>query len=206
MSVTEHYEEVADTYDQELNKYCQDRFLKKIQQHAKGKILDVGCATGFLQKHFSNIIGIDLTHKLLKQNKNPSICANAEKMPFKNESFDVVYSINLLEHAKKPDHVVAECARVSKKGGKIILVTPNKGMELVLDLAEKLKLKIPEGEHRFLSHKEMEKMCKESGLSIVNNKKIILMPFHIPLISSLLEKVEPIFQPFCFFHCFVCEK
>jgi len=48
-----------------------------------------------------------------------------EALPFADESFDVVYSANVLEHTENPEHVLAESLRVLRKGGLLHMEMPN---------------------------------------------------------------------------------
>jgi ubiquinone/menaquinone biosynthesis C-methylase UbiE len=43
--------------------------------------------------------------------------ARGESLPFADESFDVVYSANVLEHTENPEKVLEEAIRVLKPGG-----------------------------------------------------------------------------------------
>lgn len=47
-------------------------------------------------------------------------------IPYEDETFDIVYSDNVLEHVEKPEVVFGEISRVLKPGGKFISKTPNK--------------------------------------------------------------------------------
>src|ERR1700721_3795755 len=48
-----------------------------------------------------------------------------ESLPFADESFDVVYSANVLEHTANPEHVLEESLRVLRKGGLLHMEMPN---------------------------------------------------------------------------------
>ena len=48
-----------------------------------------------------------------------------EPLPFDDASFDVVVAAELLEHLRRPDHLVAEIARVLRPGGTIAGSVPN---------------------------------------------------------------------------------
>jgi ubiquinone/menaquinone biosynthesis C-methylase UbiE len=48
-----------------------------------------------------------------------------ESLPFSDESFDVVYSANVLEHTENPEHVLRESLRVLRKGGVLHMEMPN---------------------------------------------------------------------------------
>ena len=52
---------------------------------------------------------------------------SGESLSFRDESFDIVYLNNVIEHVKEVDKVLKESIRVTKSGGYIICVTPNYG-------------------------------------------------------------------------------
>jgi SAM-dependent methyltransferase len=51
--------------------------------------------------------------------------ASGEALPFDDESFDVVYSANVLEHTDEPERVVGESLRVLRRGGIFHMEMPN---------------------------------------------------------------------------------
>lgn len=48
-----------------------------------------------------------------------------EPLPFADESFDLVWSSEVIEHLKDPTFSLSELRRVTKRGGELILTTPN---------------------------------------------------------------------------------
>jgi SAM-dependent methyltransferase len=54
---------------------------------------------------------------------NTDIAADAHCLPFLNDSFSSVISLNAFEHYRKPDAVVSEIMRVLKPGGKVYILT-----------------------------------------------------------------------------------
>jgi ubiquinone/menaquinone biosynthesis C-methylase UbiE len=102
------------------------------------KVLDVGCNTGIitipLAKQGIEIIGIDnsrsdirLAKKNLKKeglSERIAMYANARKLPFKNNSFDIVLLSDLLEHTSDPKKASQEAIRVTKPGGLIYVTVP----------------------------------------------------------------------------------
>jgi len=64
--------------------------------------------------------GYGLSQDIIKQ-------APGEKIPFEDNTFDVVYSTMVLEHVKDPKKVIRESVRVLKKGGYLQFVIPNYG-------------------------------------------------------------------------------
>lgn len=70
----------------------------------------------------------NISRQVLSQyNINQEVIKNSpgEKLPFDDESFDIVYSSNVLEHVNSPEQVFSEAFRVLKKGGFLQFVIPN---------------------------------------------------------------------------------
>jgi len=99
-------------------------------------ILDCGCGTGYYIKEIASITknnirftGIDLSEvalreaqKRLNNLKNLSFLVTAaEDLPFKNECFDVVLCIALLEHVIDPRKSLLEMLRILKNDGYFVL-------------------------------------------------------------------------------------
>ena len=103
------------------------------------KILEVGCGQGFVSYCLSRdnrnkVIGIDISKEDLEiaQKRYPQVdfrYTNAEHLPFNDETFDQIYSFDVLEHVHNLHKVLEEIVRVLKKDGKIILNVPAKRSE-----------------------------------------------------------------------------
>lgn len=95
------------------------------------KILELGCGSGERTKLFydcSEVIGIDIKNKIScsRKQKFKFLKTDATKLPFKAESFDAVVSFDVVEHIWNDKEFVSEAYRVCKKGGYVILGTPNR--------------------------------------------------------------------------------
>ena len=94
----------------------------------KSSILDVGCAKGFMLYDFMRLIpgikihGIDVSQYAIEnvkqEIKNHCTVANATSLPFEDNSFDVVISINTIHNLDIEDcaKAIKEIERVSRKG------------------------------------------------------------------------------------------
>ena len=111
------------------------KLLLKIAQE-KSNILDLGCGEGtrlgLIERNGKSLTGIDTSSSALKKAKAKLpevkfIPGNIEKLPFDNESFDLVYSAFVFEHLDEPEQVLKEAVRVFKKGGNLLIVAPNYG-------------------------------------------------------------------------------
>jgi len=97
------------------------------------EVLDAGCGNGNYvideyRKRIKKAVGIDVSKQSVKKNicLDEILIGNLEKMPFKNNSFDAVLSLWVIEHLKNPAKVFSEVFRVLKPGGAFLFVTPYK--------------------------------------------------------------------------------
>jgi len=100
------------------------------------KILDVGCGIGGPARMIAfetgcKVTGIDLTEDFIRTAKLLSelvnldeltefICADATKLPFNDESFDIVWTQHAQMNIKEKEKLYSEIFRVLKKGGKFV--------------------------------------------------------------------------------------
>lgn len=99
-------------------------------------ILEVGCANGRLYKQLKHYgfngkyTGIEVAEYIIQQNQKyyPDAiweCANAYKIPFLDHSFDICFSLYVLEHLVYPEKGLREMLRVLKPGGRLVLIFPD---------------------------------------------------------------------------------
>lgn len=80
--------------------------------------------SGYPYHFLKNYVPLDISLSSMvaysEQYDRPSIAADAQSLPFKNESVDVVFSHDFLEHPLNPEKVVEEIDRILKVGGVVI--------------------------------------------------------------------------------------
>ncbi len=116
------------------------KVLKKyVNKEFVNKVLDIGCGEGTRLSYLINEsngikkgFGIDIskTAILLAKKNYPYlefIKSDIEKIPFKNNSFDFIYSAYVLEHVSNPEKLISESRRLLKKNATLILIAPNYG-------------------------------------------------------------------------------
>lgn len=169
-------------------------------------ILDIGCATGLLALRISGrnenveITAVDNNDNLLQvAEENAALAANVnafgmvefkyaelEKLPFLDDSFDVVYSCSALHKWDNPEKVLKEIQRVCKKDGKVYLYDiardADEGMiSFVLQY-------IDAGQKDFIRElkasytvKEVEQLLKNAGLG---NWKVIADDVNLSVVKE----------------------
>lgn len=94
------------------------------------EMLELGCGTGhwseFFAKQGFSVLGVDISEAMLKIARSKNINAefkivDSENLPFKDESYQVISSITMLEFVEDQDKVIQEVYRVLKKDGWFIL-------------------------------------------------------------------------------------
>ena len=94
----------------------------------------------------------------------------SEALPYRDESFDVVTMLAVLEHLSYPRAIVAEICRVLKPGGRLLLTVPSKAAKPVLEfLAYRLGL-VSEAEIRdhkcYYTKRSLSELISPIGLEI----------------------------------------
>lgn len=137
------YEHLGQVYPEEKYVHssgwgrARKRFVSVLlHRYAKdGLWLDVGCGAGIFLRMFPNIgakksIGIDISHPVLMRAKLNraeinAICADAEAIPLKNSSINLILSSENIEHLEHPHRFFSEASRILSRYGVIILTCPN---------------------------------------------------------------------------------
>lgn len=108
-------------------------------------ILDCGCGDGLYLKTIRElgdykIFGFDLNGdslRLTQKNVNdkpvPLVQGNGSALPYNNNSFDKIFSTEVLEHIPNDLEALNEIYRVLKPGGKFIITVPNHNYPLLWD-------------------------------------------------------------------------
>ena len=187
-------------YNQEKDKlqvYIHKKRYQLVEKYLKlGTVLDIGCGLGWGANYLSipsnEVIGIDIDGDAVKLAKSsfgiPSFLqADSVKLPFKDQCFDTVSAIEVIEHLDHQSSFMKEVIRVLKPYGILILSTPN-NMNLLARIAKLFRLSIQENPYhiRGFDHKSLIAFLNSYDLEIINISGIYL-PF-IPLGGKRLQR------------------
>ncbi len=92
-------------------------------------VLDVGCGPGAFTFHLgrraARVVGCDASPRMLRRAAGMEVIqADATRLPFEDNSFDVTFEANLLHHLDRPANAVREMARVARTA--LVLIEPNR--------------------------------------------------------------------------------
>lgn len=163
--------------------YSMKKFFKKLNAKPL-KILDVGCASGYLTSQIatffpsSDIFGVDSYQEAIKfgTKSYPNIrfkYADAHRLPFNDKVFDLITCIETLEHLENPKGAISEMYRCLKKGGRVLIGqdTDNLLFKMIWMVWTKRRGKVWHNSHLHpYGPERLEKLIKECGFKIIKRK------------------------------------
>jgi SAM-dependent methyltransferase len=96
--------------------------------------LDIGCGDGgalgaFVQARGASYSGVDVATGAVERARaaglNARVIEDASRLPFDEETFDVAFLQEVLEHLFEPQTAVQEAIRVLRPGGRLVCTVPN---------------------------------------------------------------------------------
>jgi len=196
------FNDFAGLYSEVSNQYTIKRRYQRAAFFSKGRLLDVGGASGlllpFLKSNTQPIV-IDISYNMCleaKKNHNAEvICADAEALPFRERSFDTIVSLEVIYYLNNPSTFIVEIERILKPNGICILSFYNSKLDFLVTIRSflrKLKFKkmfINDGDPSFTKLEDLYKYIDRTSLEISRIEKIIFIPFKgFDGINRILEK------------------
>ena len=159
-----------------------ERMIKILERYKYKKALDAGCGSGFFSKYFASkgdVIALDYSKTALRMTKKLNkkikvVRGDVFHIPFKDDTFDLIFSDGLLEHYRNPSDILREFKRILKPEGIIATFVPNKFSYWCF--VKPLFLKKIE-EYRF-TLKELIKFHEDVELDIIESGGFSVFPFH----------------------------
>ena len=95
------------------------------------KILDIGCGTGLTMNFlapYGEVTGLDVSEDALEfcrqRGLNNVTLGSADELPFDDNTFDLVFALDVLEHVENDYKAVQEIERVCKPNGLVLATVP----------------------------------------------------------------------------------
>ncbi len=197
-------------------KIIDDLLKKHFANKSNIKILDIGCGTGALMKQiepYGSVTGIDVSSQAVAFCKSRGISnvrlGDATSISEKDNTFDLVVALDVLEHVQDDRKVLSEMLRVLKPGGKLIVFVP--AYMILWGVTDMLS------EHyRRYTRSELKNKASDAGIAIIKASyfnTFLFMPiaffrvtvrlFHIPVKSE--NKIGSMFMHKFFYSIFYTE-
>jgi len=184
----------ADTYDSRYFTFyirsMQRKIVSLLNFNKNQRLLDVGCGTGRALQLASDLVdgqgefyGIDLSSKMLEVAKSSSsdknmhfYKANAEKLPFEDDFFDLIMCCNSFHHYANPNVVLSEMYRVLNSNGRVYILDITTDT-LFMKIIDKLWRNIEPSHVKQYSTKEYEVLFQKAGLKYIKSTPVVVGGF-----------------------------
>jgi dolichol-phosphate mannosyltransferase len=133
-----------DAADYDARAYDSPIWLQRYWQRARHRIvldlvrgceqvLDVGCGSSRIVLDLPRAVGLDIRQNKLRWlswRRSRLVRASCERLPFADGAFDGLIHSQVIEHLPDDPAILAECRRVLRPGGILVLGTPDYGRVL----------------------------------------------------------------------------
>lgn len=134
------YYRSADKYAERLDAHQESAYSEYtdfVMRFVKppGRVLDLGCGTGIstmlISRQGYRAVGVDISGFCIgraskrKDRNMECVCANILALPFADNSFDAAGIFLVIEHIPDIPRLLGEMIRVTRKGGRILILSPN---------------------------------------------------------------------------------
>ena len=174
------------------------RKLLQVAWHRLGRapdaVLDVGCGVGLLDRHLLDYVGrlhgVDASEAMIERARRevPAAeyaVADAEALPYGDETFDVAFAVCVLHHVEGRDgraRLLREMARVTKRGGVAIVFEHNPLNPLTRKVVRSCAF--DEGVE-LLGRREAAALVEDAGLEPTDAEYILFFPWRTRLVDAL---------------------
>lgn len=185
-AVRQRFAETAETVADETARrraQLEERVRRFVDPEGGERALDAGCGAGALAlalaPHVGEVVGVDVVPELLEQARSlaadhPNVSfveGDISALPFGRAEFHLAGTMRTLHHVRRPELVVAELARVTRLGGRILVVdqiAPTDPLIAIeLDRFERAR---DETHTRLLPDADMRHLFEANGLVLIRSE------------------------------------
>jgi SAM-dependent methyltransferase len=136
-----------------------------------------------------------------------AVVADVRALPFREGSFDAIYSMGTIEHFAETEDAVAEITRVLRPGGRAIIGVPNRLDPFLRPILVRFLITFglyAYGEEKSYSRRALRSMLERAGLQVVAETGILFIPGWLRMLDLACEcwcrplglLVRPLVRPF----------
>ncbi len=169
MNIIKFYDEFAESYDKRhsspATRIVRKKELAMIKRFSGGRVLDIGCGTGYHMQFVKNAVGIDPSREMLKIARRKGIKnlkpGRAENLPFRSNSFDTVLCFFAVLNMCSCKKAVREMERVLKEKGKALISVSS------INGSRKFRIHKREIELYLFSKKALVELFRRNGFRLI---------------------------------------
>lgn len=176
-------------------------------------LLEIGSGSGYLLKllRCHSKVGIELSKdqiEVAKQNcPQASYCCGDAKDVKMESKFDLVLISDTLNHCNDAQAILESAGEFATPEARLVLTTYNTLWRPLLTLCAKCGLSSPYSELNWLSRSDVRNLAELAGWAMIKEESRILLPFHVPVLSGLLNRWIAPFVPFlCLVNIMIARK
>jgi ubiquinone/menaquinone biosynthesis C-methylase UbiE len=161
----------------------EQQVLAFVQPKGDERALDSGTGAGALAlalaPHVAEVVGVDVEPELLARAREraPENAtfedADATKLPFSDASFDLAGTLRTLHHVRRPELAVAELVRVTRHGGRVLVIDQLAPLDPLEALAVDRFERARDPDHqRLLSDQDLRHLFEANGLVLERERRV----------------------------------
>lgn len=199
---------IAKNYEKISNQYTIKRRNESLVNETSGLILEVGSATGIVTESIdSTIICTDISFEMCKQAKVKRsfvICCDAEKLPFREKTFNGIISAEMIYYLENPINFISYSYKILKNNGELLISMANKDMAILDKIRSWLRHRgmnrtyFDDGLKEFMKLEQLKIILENYNFKIKSVEKKVIFPFRaFDKLNRLLESTP--LNYFCIF-------
>lgn len=227
--VEAHWDKVAHRYIAENNRVKaahNQRFKEGIRHlglHRGLRILNISSRDGEADDYIrqaepeTEIVNAEISSGLiaeasrLRPHINQIKINSYSALPFSDNSFDRILTLETLEHVSDPDGFLTELYRVGKSGARMVLSCPPASSEWTYRIYTSLFGGHGEGPHRFPHPEEVKYLLSNTGWKLLQHYGSVLVPVGPRILQKFGEKILNRFRGSCIENLgirqfYICER
>ena len=149
----------------------------------------------------ASAFGVDISEPTVRQARAAfsdaalrAAVADVRRLPFRDESFDAVYSMGTIEHFPESETALREMHRVLRPGGRAVVGVPNRWDPFLRPalsaLLQRLRL-YGYGYERSFSRRALRRMLQSAGFEVVAETAILFVPGWLRMADLALHSYAP---------------
>ncbi|GAA4459652.1 bifunctional class I SAM-dependent methyltransferase/glycosyltransferase family 2 protein [Nibrella saemangeumensis] len=158
-------------------------------------ILEIGCGTGYVLHQLKPSVGVgidklpEMTAYARETYPDLTFCTmNASQLDLGDQTFDYIVISDTIGYFDDVQQVFSQLHAVCHPNTRVIITYTNFLWLPILNLAEKIGLKMPQQRQNWLDSSDITNLLDLAGLDVVRTGRKILMPRYLPLLSAFLNR------------------